>query len=162
MWPSAVWPWTRTPTVVVATSTGASPRSRSTSSPGSRRFRWLRRTTGSGPPPLRDSAAQAIAQFLDTLDGEPCSDLYNMVLHQVEQPDLKAVLEYTKQNQSHAAAMLGLNRGTLRKKLCQHGLLNEPEPPKRKRSCRGAGATASKAATIIDLGIFLRSSRFRH
>jgi hypothetical protein len=64
----------------------------------------------------------------------------------VEQPVLKAVLEYTKQNQSHAAAMLGLNRGTLRKKLRQHGLLNEPEPPKRKRSRRGAGATASKAA----------------
>lgn len=100
----------------------------------------------SGPPPLRDSAAQAIAHFLDTLDGEPCSDLYNMVLHQVEQPVLKAVLEYTKQNQSQAAAMLGLNRGTLRKKLRQHGLLNEPEPPKRKRSRRGAGATASKAA----------------
>jgi Fis family transcriptional regulator len=100
----------------------------------------------SGPPPLRDSAAQAIAHFLVTLDGEPCSDLYNMVLHQVEEPVLKAVLEYTKQNQSHAAAMLGLNRGTLRKKLRQHGLLNEPEPPKRQRSRRGAGGTASKAA----------------
>ena len=92
-----------------------------------------------GPPPLRDSAAEAIAHFLSTLDGEACSDLYNMVLHQVEEPLLRAVLDYTQQNQSHASAMLGLNRGTLRKKLRQYGLLAEPVPTKRKRGTRPAG-----------------------
>ena len=89
-----------------------------------------------GPPPLKDSAREAISHFLDTLDGEPCSELYDMVLHQVEEPLFKAVLDYTKHNQSHAAAMLGLNRGTLRKKLRQHGLLAEAEPPKRRRAAR--------------------------
>lgn len=88
------------------------------------------------PPPLKESAREAIAHFLDTLDGEPCSELYDMVLQQIEEPLLEAVLDYTQHNQSHASAMLGLNRGTLRKKLRQHGLLNEPEPPKRKRSAR--------------------------
>lgn len=93
-----------------------------------------------GPPPLRDSAAEAIAHFLSTLDGEACSDLYDMVLHQVEEPLLRAVLEYTQQNQSHASAMLGLNRGTLRKKLRQYGLLEEPATPKRKRRVRATTA----------------------
>jgi Fis family transcriptional regulator len=96
------------------------------------------RAQSSGPPPLRDSAAEAIAHFLSTLDGEACSDLYDMVLHQVEEPLLRAVLDYTQQNQSHASAMLGLNRGTLRKKLRQYGLLAEPAPPKRKRGARPA------------------------
>ena len=92
----------------------------------------------SGPPPLRDSTAEAIAHFLSTLDGEGCSDLYDMVLHQVEEPLLRAVLDYTQQNQSQASAMLGLNRGTLRKKLRQYGLLAETSPPKRKRGARTA------------------------
>ena len=93
-----------------------------------------------GPPPLKESAAEAIAHFLGTLDGEGCSKLYDMVLHQVEEPLFKAVMEYTQQNQSSAATMLGLNRGTLRKKLRQHGLLSEPEKPKRKRGVRSARA----------------------
>jgi len=96
------------------------------------------RAQSSGPPPLRDSAAEAIGHFLSTLDGEGCSDLYDMVLHQVEEPLLQAVLDYTQQNQSQASAMLGLNRGTLRKKLRQYGLLAEPTPSKRKRGARTA------------------------
>ena len=101
----------------------------------------------SGPQPLRDSASEAIGHFLQTLDGEPCSELYEMVLHQVEEPLFKAVLDYTQHNQSHAAAMLGLNRGTLRKKLRQHGLLAESEPPKPKRSTSGGKAPANSKTT---------------
>jgi len=37
---------------------------------------------------------------------------------------LKAVLEYTKGNQSKAAILLGLSRGTLRKKMKKFGLLD--------------------------------------
>ena len=102
------------------------------------------RDQSAGPPPLRDSAAEAIAHFLSTLDGEACSDLYDMVLHQVEEPLLRAVMEYSQQNQSHASAMLGLNRGTLRKKLRQHGLLSEPAPQKRKRRARPAENTRQR------------------
>ena len=107
-----------------------------------------RKKKPSGPPPLRDSASEAIGHFLQTLDGEPCSGLYDMVLHQVEEPLFKAVLNYTQHNQSHAAAMLGLNRGTLRKKLRQHGLLTESEPPRPKRSaCRGKAPAKSKTTS---------------
>lgn len=99
----------------------------------------------SGPPPLKDSAAEAIAHFLATLDGEACIDLYDMVLHQIEEPLLKGVLDYTQHNQSHAAAMLGLNRGTLRKKLRQHGLLAEPETVRPKKKSRKSNTHPAKA-----------------
>ena len=42
-----------------------------------------RKKTPSGPPPLRDSASEAIGHFLETLDGEPCSELYDLVQHHV-------------------------------------------------------------------------------
>jgi len=45
-----------------------------------------------------------------------------MVLREVEEPLLKAVLDYTSGNQLRAADILGINRGTLRKKLKQFGL----------------------------------------
>jgi Fis family transcriptional regulator len=105
-----------------------------------------RKKTTAGPPPLRDSAREAIRHFLETLDGEACSELYDMVLHQVEEPLFKAVLDYTQHNQSHAAALLGLNRGTLRKKLRQYGLLAESERSEPKRSARRRKAPATKTA----------------
>ena len=56
-------------------------------------------------------------------DGEDTSDFYNLVLSEVEEPLLRVVLEYCSNNQSRASELLGLNRGTLRKKLRQHNLL---------------------------------------
>ncbi len=84
-------------------------------------------TQSTDAPLLRESAAAAIAHFLDSLDGETCIDLHDMVMSQVEEPLLRAVLAHTQGNQSKAAAMLGLNRGTLRTKLRRHGLLATPE-----------------------------------
>ena len=79
--------------------------------------------TANGTPLLKDSVTQAIEVFLEQLDGETCIGLYDMVLGQVEEPLLRAVMAHTEGNQSRAAAMLGLNRGTLRTKLRRHGLL---------------------------------------
>ncbi len=72
---------------------------------------------------LKTATEDAIRQFIDTLDGEEASEFYNLVLAEVEEPLLRVVMEYTANNQSRAAAMLGLNRGTLRKKLRQYNLL---------------------------------------
>lgn len=80
-------------------------------------------TEDSNAPLLRDSVEAAIAQFLRELEGESCVDLYDMVLAQMEEPLLRVVLEHTDGNQSRAAALLGLNRGTLRTKLRRYGLL---------------------------------------
>ncbi|MAT51355.1 MAG: DNA-binding transcriptional regulator Fis [Porticoccaceae bacterium] len=80
-----------------------------------------------GPAPrqqsLRDHVEQAMSAYFSELDGQPASDLYQLVLEQVEAPLLSAVMHYTQRNQSRAAEMLGLNRGTLRKKLKQYNLL---------------------------------------
>ena len=72
---------------------------------------------------LKTAAEEAIRQFIQTLDGEQTSEFYNLVLAEVEEPLLRVVMEYTANNQSRAAAMLGINRGTLRKKLRQYNLL---------------------------------------
>ncbi len=72
---------------------------------------------------LRDSVEQALENYFAQLDGAPVKDVYNMVLSEVEAPLLEQVLKYTRNNQTKASVLLGLNRGTLRKKLKQYGLL---------------------------------------
>ena len=56
------------------------------------------------------------------LDGAPVTDVYQLVLSEVEAPLLEQVMKHTRSNQTKASVMLGLNRGTLRKKLKQYGL----------------------------------------
>ena len=72
---------------------------------------------------LRQCVENALQQYFLHLDGQPANDLYQLVLSEVEAPLLEAVLNYTRNNQSKTAQMLGLNRGTLRKKLKQYDLL---------------------------------------
>jgi len=73
---------------------------------------------------LRDHVEMAMRNYFSNLDGERVNDVYEMVLAEVETPLLEVVLEYTRGNQTRASEILGLNRGTLRKKLKQHGLMN--------------------------------------
>lgn len=72
---------------------------------------------------LRHCVEQAMENYFQNLDGQPVNDVYNMVMAEVEAPMLEIVLKYTRHNQTRAAQVLGLNRGTLRKKLKQYGLL---------------------------------------
>lgn len=72
---------------------------------------------------LRDSVEKALQNYFDHLDGQPVVDIYNMVLSEVEAPLLETVMKYTRDNQTKASIVLGLNRGTLRKKLKQYGML---------------------------------------
>lgn len=74
------------------------------------------------PKPLRDSVKQALKSYFSQLEGETVNDLYEFVLMEVEQPLLDMVMQYTRGNQTRAATMMGLNRGTLRKKLKKYGL----------------------------------------
>ena len=76
-----------------------------------------------GAMTLRDSVEKALENYFSQLDGTPVKDVYQMVLSEVEAPLLEQVLKYTRSNQTKASVMLGLNRGTLRKKLKQYGLL---------------------------------------
>lgn len=63
------------------------------------------------------SVQQSLQNYFAQLDGEDPVDLYNMVLAEMEVPLLKVVMRYTNWNQSKAAKILGISRGTLRKKL---------------------------------------------
>ncbi|HEX7111551.1 MAG TPA: helix-turn-helix domain-containing protein [Mizugakiibacter sp.] len=72
-------------------------------------------------PALRDCVTRAVRRYLADLDGTECSEgLYALVMREVEAPLLREVLAWHGGNQSRAAAALGINRATLRKKLAQH------------------------------------------
>ncbi len=47
----------------------------------------------------------------------PTHDIYDRVIAEVERPLIQLTLSTTRGNQIKAAAMLGLNRNTLRKKI---------------------------------------------
>jgi len=72
---------------------------------------------------LRDSVETSMNNYFRQLDGQPVTDVYKMVLAEIEAPLLETVMAYTKDNQTKASELLGLNRGTLRKKLKEYGLL---------------------------------------
>jgi len=72
--------------------------------------------------PLRTMTAEALDSYFATLNGHRPGQLYELVLREVEEPLFKAVLDYAQGNQSRAADILGINRGTLRKKLKTYGL----------------------------------------
>ena len=71
---------------------------------------------------LSHAVKHSIRRYLYELDGAKPNNMYDLVLQQIEQPLFEAILEHTKGNQSRAAEMLGLNRGTLRKKLRSYNL----------------------------------------
>ena len=85
-----------------------------------------RKTTLAKPEqdrPLRESVLRALDNYFAQLDGQPVNNLYELVLTEVEAPLLEAVMNYTENNQTQASSLLGLNRGTLRKKLKQYNLI---------------------------------------
>jgi len=71
---------------------------------------------------LSHAVKHSIRRYLYELEGTQPNNMYDLVLRQIEQPLFEAILEHTKGNQSRAAELLGLNRGTLRKKLRSYNL----------------------------------------
>jgi|SRR5690625_2528655 len=72
--------------------------------------------------PIRSCVTEALETYFHHLNGHACEGLYKLVLAEVEQPLLETVMRYSEGNQTRAAQILGINRGTLRKKLQQYGL----------------------------------------
>jgi Fis family transcriptional regulator len=73
--------------------------------------------------PLCKHTEDALETYFATLNGDRPGDLYEFVISEVERPLFKAVMDYTQGNQSQAAGILGINRGTLRKKLRTYSLI---------------------------------------
>lgn len=72
--------------------------------------------------PLRECVRDAVDRYFSTLDGHDCTGLFALVMREVEAPLLESVLRHAEGNQTRAAEILGINRGTLRKKLKLYGL----------------------------------------
>ena len=72
---------------------------------------------------LRGEVKRAIKRYYRNLDGENPIELYELTLSQIEPPLLEGVLKKCRGNQSQACKILGLNRGTLRKKMAKYGVL---------------------------------------
>ena len=73
--------------------------------------------------PLRKHTEEALQVYFKSLNGDRPGELYDLVLGEVEEPLFRAVMDYTDGNQSQAAGILGINRGTLRKKLKTYSLI---------------------------------------
>lgn len=72
---------------------------------------------------LRDSVADTLKKHFEETPKDELSNVYDLVLAAIEEPLLRTVLERCRGNQSKAAIILGLSRGTLRKKLKAYGLI---------------------------------------
>ncbi|WP_367607512.1 helix-turn-helix domain-containing protein [Legionella sp. W05-934-2] len=77
----------------------------------------INKDTGDITGSIANSVTQSVQKYLSELKGTEPVDLYQFVLEEVETPLFKAVMEHCKYNQSRAAIMLGISRGTLRTKL---------------------------------------------
>lgn len=72
--------------------------------------------------PLREHVATSVRRYIGDLNGSDADNLYEIALRELEIPLFVEVLEHCDGNQSRAAAMLGIHRATLRKKLRDYGL----------------------------------------
>jgi Fis family transcriptional regulator len=73
---------------------------------------------------LKELVKQQLDRYFNELDGELPSELYDLVIGQVEHALLESALEQTANNQSKAAEILGISRGTLRTRMKRFGMLS--------------------------------------
>lgn len=79
--------------------------------------------TTEGAVSLRDNVAEVMQHYFANLKGEEPKNVFDFFLDEVEEPLLTVVMKYTRDNQSEAARILGVSRGTLRTLLKKFGML---------------------------------------
>jgi two-component system nitrogen regulation response regulator GlnG len=81
-------------------------------------FAFLARRDSGEEGPAEASLEEQVAQEVEAaLDDANPADIYRSLLERVERPLIETVLARTEGNQIRAAALLGINRNTLRKKI---------------------------------------------
>ena len=74
---------------------------------------------------LSEQVRKAMNKYFKALGDVEPANVYEMVMTEVEPELLTSVMKYTNNNQSKAAAILGLNRATLRKKLHRYQIMEK-------------------------------------
>ena len=72
--------------------------------------------------PLCQCVQRSLKRYFKDMNGEEPSNLYQMVISEIEKPLLQVVMDHSESNQTRASRILGINRNTLRKKLKQYNL----------------------------------------
>jgi Fis family transcriptional regulator len=72
---------------------------------------------------ISECVRRSLNRYFRDLDGQAPHAIYKMVLKSVERPMLEVVMKQAADNQTVAAEMLGISRGTLRRLLLEHELL---------------------------------------
>jgi len=78
--------------------------------------------TGECNAPFNGCVRKALQKYLADMGEHSAGNLYELLLSEVEKPLLETVLAHVQGNQTRAAEMLGINRGTLRKKMQQYDI----------------------------------------
>lgn len=69
---------------------------------------------------LREHVLQALERYFAHVGGDEPLGVHNLVLGEVESAVYEAIMKFTRGNQSKAAVLMGVSRGTLRTKLKQY------------------------------------------
>jgi len=72
---------------------------------------------------LREFVSQAMKDYFKKIDGYPIDKVYNLVIGEVEKPLIEETIKYCNGNQTNASKLLGISRGTLRKKMKQYNII---------------------------------------
>ncbi len=73
---------------------------------------------------LRQAVKDTLRNYFTNIGNEQPVDFYGILLEEIERPLLEVLINHTHYNQVRMAQILGISRGTLRKKLKQYGMLD--------------------------------------
>jgi Fis family transcriptional regulator len=73
---------------------------------------------------LRQAVKDTLRNYFTNIGSEQPIDFYSILLEEIERPLLEVLINHTHYNQVKMATILGISRGTLRKKLKQYGMLD--------------------------------------
>ncbi len=73
---------------------------------------------------LKQAVRDTLSNYFTHIGSEQPVDFYSILLEEIERPLLEVLINHTHYNQVKMAHILGISRGTLRKKLKQHGMLD--------------------------------------
>ena len=73
---------------------------------------------------LKQVVKDTLRNYFSNIGSEQPIDFYSILMEEIERPLLEVLINHTHYNQVKMAHILGISRGTLRKKLKQYGMLD--------------------------------------